>query len=156
MQEDITRRTVAITITASKLTGRVLAAAFQKVLRDMERQRRAALTPHGKQSVKKLLGHGGGANSIPLKGSARRFDAVARKWGVDYAVHKVGPKDHLLFFKAGQADAVTAAFSEYTKRTLKREGGRASILGQLRVLREKARAHRQERAQEKEVARDGR
>lgn len=84
MQEDITRRTVAISIKATKLTGRVLAAAFQKVLREMAKERREALHPKGKQSVKQLVGQGP-SNTIPLKGSARRFERIARKNGVDYA-----------------------------------------------------------------------
>lgn len=39
---------------------------------------------------------------------------------VDYAFYQVAPDKHLLFFKAGQADAITACFSEYSKQPLKR------------------------------------
>ena len=108
----------------TKLTGRVLCKAFQKFLAQAEKQRRASLTPHGRQSVKQLMGHAGQSNSIQLKGDARLFDRIARKFNVDYAFHKVGPKDYLLFFKAGQADAITAAFSEYTKRVIARQKDR--------------------------------
>lgn len=154
MQEDVTRRTVAITVKASKLTGRVLAAAFRKVLEQMEKERRAALHPKGRQTVKQLVGQGP-SNTIPLKGSARLFERCARKNGVDYAFHKVGPRDYVLFFKAGQADAITQTLSEFTKRALKKEKGRASIREQLRVAKEQA-DHAPERVQEKEAARDGR
>lgn len=154
MQEDITRRTVAISIKAAKLTGRVLAAAFQKVLREMEKERREALRPKGKQTVKQLVGQGP-SNTIPLKGSARRFERIARKNGVDYAFRKVGPRDYVLFFKSSQADAITDTLSEFTKRTLKKEKGRASIHKQLQEIGKQQKT-RPERVQEKEAVRDGR
>ena len=67
--------------------------------------------PHGRQSVKKLMGHGATTNSIELSGDTKAFDRVARKWNVDYAFYKTGPDKYLLFFKSGQADAITACFS---------------------------------------------
>lgn len=116
----------------------------------MQKQRRASLTPHGRQSVKQLMGQGVSSNSIQLKGDARLFDRVARKFNVDYAFHKVGPKDYLLFFKAGQADAITAAFSEYTKRVMARQKDKPSILGQLRQFG----AHIKTRQKEREKTRE--
>ena len=150
MEEDVTRRTIAISVQATKLTGRVLCKAFQKFLAQAEKQRRASLTPHGRQSVKQLMGHAGQSNSIQLTGDAHLFDRVARKFNVDYAFHKVGPKDYLLFFKAGQADAITAAFSEYTKRVIARQKDRPSILGQLRQFG----AHIKTRQKEREKTRE--
>ena len=64
------------------------------------------------------MGHGVTTNSLDLSGDTRQFDRVARKYNVDYAFHKTGPNKHLLFFKAGQADAITACFSEYTAVTI--------------------------------------
>ena len=74
--------------------------------------------PHGRQSVKKLMGHGAATNSIELSGDTKAFDRVARKWNVDYAFYKTGPDKYLLFFKSGQADANTARFSEYSRKGL--------------------------------------
>ena len=150
MEEDVTRRTIAISVQATKLTGRVLCKAFQKFLAQAEKQRRASLTPHGRQSVKQLMGHAGQSNSIQLKGDARLFDRIARKFNVDYAFHKVGPKDYLLFFKAGQADAITAAFQKYTDKVLNRGKDRLSILGQLRQFG----AHIKTRQKEREKTRE--
>ena len=96
------------------------------------------------------MGHAGQSNSIQLKGDARLFDRIVRKFNVDYAFHKVGPKDYLLFFKAGQADAITAAFSEYTKRVIARQKDRPSILGQLRQFG----AHIKTRQKEREKTRE--
>ncbi|MFQ9847585.1 MAG: PcfB family protein [[Clostridium] leptum] len=79
------------------------------------------MTPQGRQSVKKLMNHGVNTSRIPLDGSTRLFDRIARKYNVDYAFRKVGPKQYRLFFKAGQADAITDCFAEYTKRMMKKE-----------------------------------
>lgn len=151
MQEEVNQRTVALTVKSAKLTGRVLLAAIQKYLAYLKKQRMEGLTPTGKQTVKQLMGHGNSTNSIPLDGSTRLFDRVARKYGVDYAFHKVESGKYLLFFKAGQADTITAAFADYTKRMMKRQQEkRPSILGQLKKLREQVRekAHTKERARE--------
>lgn len=130
MQEEIERRTIAVSLTAGKLTARTLARALAAALRQIRQQRRAALTPQGRQSVKKLMNHGVNTSRIPLDGSTRLFDRVARKYNVDYAFRKVGPKQYRLFFKAGQADAITDCFAEYTKRMMKKER-RPSVLKRL-------------------------
>ena len=119
IDEDVSRRTIAVSIKATKLTGRVLAQACLAVGRKIKKTYRARQTPHGKQTVRQLMGHGAATNSIEVE-SPKDFDRVARKWNVDYAFYQVAPDKHLLFFKAGQADAITACFSEYSKRLLKR------------------------------------
>ena len=52
MQEDIERRTVALSVNATKLTGRVLAKAVGPLLHKIQKDYRAGQTPQGKQSVK--------------------------------------------------------------------------------------------------------
>lgn len=118
---------------ASKLTARGLAYVLRAIGRKIAKHHRAKQTPHGKQSVKKLMAHGASASSIELSGDAKLFDRVARKWNVDYAFYQVAPDKHLLFFKAGQADAITACFSEYSKRLLKRtKSAKAPIREQIK------------------------
>lgn len=70
------------------------------------------------------MGHGVATNSIELSGDTKSFDRVARKWNVDYAFYKTGPDKYLLFFKAGQADAITACFSEYSRKVLNKSKSR--------------------------------
>ena len=157
MQEDIERRTVAVSVTAGKLTGRVLAKALLAVLHKMQKEHQKAQTPQGKQSVKKLMGHGVSTNSLDLSGDTRLFDRMARKYNVDYAFHKTGPNKYLLFFKAGQADAITACFSEYTKRTMnKAKNKRPSILQQLKKFSERERAKPRQHERKREAVRDDR
>ena len=132
MQEDIERRTIAVAVDATKLPGRVLAKVCGAIAEKAKKEYQKELTPHGRQSVKKLMNHGVATNSIPLNGDTQLFDQVARKYNVDYAFHKTGPNKYLLFFKAGQADTITACFSEYSKRAMSKSVGRPSILEQLK------------------------
>ena len=96
------------------------------VSRKIAKNHRNHLTPHGKQTVKQLMRHGVSTNSLELSGDTKAFDRVARKWNVDYAFYKAGPNKYLLFFKAGQADAMTACFSEYSKKVLNKSKSRRS------------------------------
>ena len=97
-------------------------------------------------------------NSIELSGDAKSFDRVARKWNVDYAFYKTGPDKYLLFFKAGQADAMTACFSEYSRKVLsKAKSNRVPIREQLQQAADqlsKEKPKQKERA--KEVAHEDR
>ena len=155
MQEDIERRTIALSVNASKLTGRVLAKALMALLRKIQKCHHKGLVPQGKQSVKKLMNHGVSTNSLPLDGETRLFDRIARKYNVDYAFYKTGPKKHLLFFKAGQADAITACFAEYTKKVMAREK-RPSIIATLRKFAERGRTQHRQHERAREAVRDDR
>ena len=94
------------------------------IARKIGKHHRAKQTPHGRQTVRQLMGHGAATNSIEVEAPAL-FDRVARKWNVDYAFYQVAPDKHLLFFKAGQA--------EYSKRLLKRtKSTKAPIRQQLK------------------------
>ncbi len=143
---------------ASKLTARSLAYALRAVGRKIAKEYRASKTPHGKQSVKKLMAHGVATNSIELSGDTKTFDRVARKWNVDYAFYKAGPDKYLLFFKSGQADAITACFSEYSKKVLNKSKSRCTpIREQLKQGADqlaKDKSHKKERT--KEVAHENR
>lgn len=126
----------------------MLAAVGRKI----QKARREHQTPHGKQSVKKLMAHGASTNSIELSGDTKSFDQVARKWNVDYAFYKTGPDKYLLFFKAGQADAMTACFSEYSRKVLnKSKTRRIPIREQLKQAADqlaKEKPRKRERAKE--------
>ena len=117
---------------AGKLTARGLACALQGAGRQISKRRRAAQRPHGRQSVKKLMAHGENVNSIEVE-APKLFDRMARRFNVDYAFYKTGPDKYLLFFKAGQADAITACFESYSRRLLgKSKSSRIPIREQLK------------------------
>ena len=159
MQEDIENRTVALSVKTAKLTARslaaVLAAAWRQI-QNADRKTKNNIT-HGRQSVKELMKQGSATSTIPLNGDTRLFDKVARKWNVDYSFHKTGHKKYLLLFKSGQADAITACFSEYTRRYMKRaQDRRLPALEVLRQNAERVRTNPLEQERNREAVRDER
>ena len=158
MQEQIDREAVAITVKTAKLTAKSLAALLKKTGQTILNAYKEAQTPHGRQSVKKLMNHNVPTNTIPIEGDKGLFDKIARKWDVDYAFHKTGPRKYLLLFKSGQADAMTAAFSEYSNNVVKRaRDKRPPIIDQLSKATERAEQERpkhKERKREREAARE--
>lgn len=141
MQEDIEHRTVTLAISTTKLTGRMLKTAISKFLAHQKEAKASKartspdVRPKGKQSVKELVGQNQGVANIEISDkNIKDFDRVARKYGVDYAVKKdrtTSPPKYLVFFKARDADALTAAFKEYTADTVKKRN-RSSLLQKLR------------------------
>ncbi len=90
------------------------------------------MKPQGKQTVKQLIGQNQGVSNIEITDpSIKEFEKIARKYGVDYAVKKdrsSSPPKYLIFFKGRDADALTAAFTEYTgKKVRKAQKIRASV-----------------------------
>ena len=150
MPEDIEQRTISVTVQASKLTGRVLKAAIAAVLQKMEQERN---TPKvGRNSMKRLTARDPGANTIEVTGRIRSFERYARKHQVRYHIEKeVGtdPPKWTVYFKANQADALTAAFKEYTRKDLARTQ-RPSLLSQLHKFKELAQALGRDRVKNKE------
>lgn len=140
MQEEIDNRAVTLAISTTKLTGRVLKAAMSKYLayRKTKKAEKSNTKPVGKQTVKQLVGQNAGVSNIEVSESnIKGFDRVARKYGVDYAIKKdkTGeiPK-YFVFFKARDADALTAAFTEYTnKKEKSRE--KPSVIQKLRMFK---------------------
>ena len=63
------------------------------------------------------MAHGENVNSIEVE-APKLFDRMARRFHVDYAFYQTEPGKYLLFFKSGQADAMTACFSEYSRKVL--------------------------------------
>lgn len=154
MQEEVNQRTVALSIKATKLTGKVLAKAFQKWLAHHKKTKAARRTPHGRQRVKQLGLHYGDTKSLPYVGAPRNFDRIAKEFDINYAFHKTEPGRYLLFFKARQEDEITAAFAKYTKKTLHRTKEKPSILRQLHKDKELVKARQTERQRVKKAVRE--
>ena len=114
------------------------------------------MVPHGRQTVKQLVGQNAGVSNIEIADSnIRSFDRVARKYGVDYAVKKdrsVSPPKYLVFFKARDADALTAAFTEFTAKTVNR-AKKPSVLSRLRQFKDLVKANTVDRVKHKEQER---
>ena len=115
-------------------------------------------TGKGKQSVKQLVGQGHGVTNIEISDkNIKDFESTARKYGVDFAVVKDSteqPPKHLVFFKARDTDAITAAFKEYSIKQMAKTSEKPSLLGKLRDLMEKVKNQVLDTTKHKDRGRD--
>lgn len=126
MQEEIENRTVNLAISTTKLTARDIIRLAAKGLAYIKRKsHEAALKnkkPDGRQTIQQLIGQNQGVTNIDISQTdLKGFEKYARKYGVDYAITKdksVFPPKYLVFFKARDADAMTAAFNAYSAEVL--------------------------------------
>ena len=122
MQEEVENRTLTLVVSGTKFTGRLLKAAISKYMAhckekklQKQRSRDAPVVPHGKQTVKQLVGQNQGISNIEITDpSIKEFEKIARKYGVDYAVKKdrsSSPPKYLIFSKAVTPMRLTALFT---------------------------------------------
>ena len=142
MQEEVESRTVTLAISTTRMTANVLKSAISRYLAyRKEKAREGPVKPCGKQSVKQLVGQDQGVSNIEITDrNIKDFERIARKYGVDFALKKDKTGDipkYLVFFKARDADALTAAFKEYTAKT-DRKKEKPSVLKKLRRVKEQA------------------
>ena len=146
MQEEVENKTLTLAINGSKLTGRMFKSAISKYLaprREVKQQKRRSrdspVIPHGKQTVKQLIGQDQGVSNIEINDpTIKDFERIARKYGVDYAIKRdrsSDPPRFLIFFKSRDADALTAAFNEYAGNKVKK-ASRPSVLQRLAHFKE--------------------
>lgn len=138
MQEEIEQRSIAITVQAAKLSGRVLRSAIAAALRKMAEHRNTPTV--GRNSMKKLTAKEPSAETIEVPGRIRSFERYARQNKVRYHVEKntgTSPPTWTVYFKAGQASALTAAFQKYAKKELEKKE-KPSLLTNLRKFKELA------------------
>jgi len=157
-QEQIERESIGITLKATRLTAQVLATVLKACANKIKKEYQKAQTPHGCQSVKKLMNQNCATNTIPIEGDKGLFEKCARKWNVDYAFHRTGKDKYLLLFKSGQADAITACFSEYSAQAIKRaKDKRPPVMDEMKKAAERAereRPQQMERTRAREAVRE--
>ena len=114
-------------------------AAVSQYLAHRRAAKGSKAVPHGKQTVKQLIGQGKGVSNIEINDpSIKDFERIARKYGVDYAIKKdrsTTPPRFLVFFKAQDSDALTAAFKEYAGEKVKK-ASRPSVLQKLAMFKD--------------------
>ena len=159
MQEEVDQRVVVMIENCSRLTASELRRALEKVLADIRAARsqklpKQEIEAHGRMTVKELAKQGKGMQSIEVSDSTiGAFNRVARKYGIDFAPFKVkGENRYLVFFKAPDTDAMTAAFSEYTQRQV-RKASRPSILKKLEHFKSLIQHPKKEKTRYKEPER---
>ena len=147
LQEEITQKTLALCVEASKMTAQLLQQAMKKVLADMENHKKNPPLRHGKQTLRQLMKHNTGVSNIEITDqNIRAFSATAKKYGIDFALKKDTSGEiprYLVFFKGRDADVITAAFREFSAKNLEKEK-KPSIRKELEQAKQQAKAqHRQ-------------
>ena len=137
----------------SKLTEQALMDALRKVLQKLKEEKQNK-QPHGKMTVKQLAAQNKGMQSIEVTDkNIGSFTKIARKYGIDFAPFKAKDQDrYLIFFKAQDTDARTAAFQEYTAKVVKKKE-RPSILEKLAQFKALIKAAVVDRTKKKELER---
>lgn len=144
MQEEVTQKTIALSIQTAKLTASVLQKALKKQLESQKKKK--SRLHQGKQTLRQLMKHNTGVSNIEITDeNIKAFEHTAKKYGVDFALKKdisTQQPRYLVFFKGRDADVLTAAFKEFSAKNLDREK-KPSIQKLLSQMREKAKQHRQ-------------
>jgi len=140
MQEEVTGKTVALIVDGAKMSERVFEQAVKKFLEEIQKSKQPKIY-RGKQTLKQLAGQNAGLASIEISDkNIKAFSSVAKKYHVDFALKKDTTAEqprYLVFFKSRDADAITAAFQEFTAQKLHRKPSIRERLAQAKVLAEK-------------------
>lgn len=149
MQEEVTQKTIALSMKTGKLTAQVLQAALKKYLQHRAKSKNTL--HHGQQSLKQLKKHGVALCNIEItEANIGACKPCAKKYGVDFTLRKdktTQPPHYVVIFKSKDADNLEQAFREFTAKTLTKEQ-RPSIRKVLAAAKQKA-AQQPKRAKEK-------
>lgn len=137
MQDEVNEKTVSLCIRCGKVTANLLKAAMKKALTKMEQEKQKLQgqkqpkqdkedkTYKGKQSMDKLMKQNVQLSNIEITdGNIKSFERVAKKYSIDFSLKKdvtADPPRYYVFFKARDADVMTAAFKEYTGKSLNKD-----------------------------------
>lgn len=153
MQEEINQRTVAISISASKMSARVLQSVLRKFLTEYQNRKnnKQMKSYRGKQTLKQLIKSDATLSNIEITDeNIKSFEKSAKKYGIDYALKKdksQNPPRFIVFFKGKDLDVITNAFEDYTKKVIKRK---PSIRKLLVKLKEKAKSINKDKERNKD------
>ena len=132
MQEEIEHKTVNFAISTTKLSARTLLHGMQFLLRQYDKH-----ASQGKQSMKRLVRQNRGVTNVEIqKTGIKDFDKYAKRYHIDYAIQKdlsYTPPHYMIYFKAQDTDALSAAFKEYSAAVLDKTK-RPSVLAKLHDL----------------------
>ena len=137
MQEEVEQRIVSLMISCGKLGEQEFRKAVAKLLEQLKNDRQkhqySKANPHGKMTVKQLAAKDKGLQSIEVTDqNIGSFNRIARK--------------------APDADAMTAAFKEYTAKQV-RKAERPSVLEKLQHFKSLIQAAVVDRTKRKELER---
>ena len=158
MEEEVTQKTIALSIKTTKVTADVLRMMLRKYL---EAQKQKGPNPYkqGKQTYDQLREQGVGLSNIQITdGNIKSFERVARELKIDFALKREDngkPPTYYVFFKAPDEATMDLAFKKYLgNQMLKKD--KPSIMEKLAhfkdtvskgMNRERAKEHQKDRGQ---------
>ena len=153
MLEEVTQKVIALSIKMGKGTAKLTEQALQKAIKKFLEQKIAP--PHGKQTMRQLMKQNAGVSNIEIThDNIKAFESTAKKYGIDFSLKKVKGEQprYLVFFKSRDADAMTAAFQEFSAKKLNREK-KPSIRKALAAAKDKAKQLNEARDKVKKIDR---
>ena len=148
MQEEVTQKTIALSMKTGKLTAQALQAALKKYL---QHRAKGPKLHHGKQSLKQLKAHGSALTNIEVtEANIGAFKPCAKKYGVDFTLRKdktTQPPHYIVISRPRNTDNLEqASGSSRPKHSPKEQ--RPSIRKVLAAAKQKA-AQQPKRAKER-------
>lgn len=158
MEEEVTQKTIALSIKTAKVTADVLRMMLQKYLA-AQHQKGSNPYKKGKQTYKQLQKQGVGLSNIQITdGNIKSFERVAREFKIDFALKRQDngkPPTYYVFFKAPDEATMNLAFKKYVGNQMKKKD-KPSIMEKLSHFkdvvskgknRERAKEHQKDRGQ---------
>ena len=129
IQEDLQNKTVLVSIRTVQFSWKA-AKAIARMIKN-----RGQGVKHGKQSLRQLSSQNRGITNIDIsKENLKGFERIARKYSVDFALKRdstLDPPKWYLFFKAQDADLLTAALNEFARKVIKKSKDKPSVAADL-------------------------
>ena len=139
MQEEVTQKTIAISIQATKLTASVLQKAIKQLL--AAGKNKLQQPAQGKQTLRQLRKHRASLSNIDItEQNIKAFSSVAKKYHMDFALKKdatTQPPHFIVFFKGNDKDTMEQAFKEFAAKNLNLDK-KPSVRKLLSKMKEKA------------------
>lgn len=102
MQEEVTQKTIALSVNVGKGAARLTEQALQKAIKKFLEQKSKA--PHGKQTMRQLMKQNAGVSNIEITDSnIKAFESTAKKYNIDFSLKRLRANRPvtLCFSKAG-------------------------------------------------------
>lgn len=153
MEEEVTQKTIALTIRTTKMTADILRKALQKFLA-AQHQKQHNPYKKGKQSYRQLKSQGFGLTHIEITDdNIKSFERVAREFKIDYALKKAengNPPTYYVFFKGPDNDTMNLAFKKFVGQKMQKQD-KPSIMQRLAHFKELiAKGKNRERSREQQ------
>lgn len=124
MEEEVTQKTIALSIKTAKVTSDVLRMMLRKYLAG-QKQKGGNPYKRGKQSYKELKKQGVGLSNIQINdGNIKSFERFARQYRLDFALKKENsgnPPTYYVFFKGPDTETMNLAFKKYVGLQMKKK-----------------------------------